>query len=119
MRSLCCASLIWPLKRGRRPLSHSGHFLRLDATAEVLEEWMYDALAPKYALDLAMQEWFKKVNPWALQNIAERLLEAVERKMWNAAPEMVDQLRDIYLDVEGELEERTDFSTQNPIGRKG
>jgi cobaltochelatase CobN len=80
-----------------------------DATAEVLEDWMYDALAQKYALDPAMQEWFKEVNPWALQNIAERLLEAVERKMWEATPEMVEQLREIYLDVEGELEERTDF----------
>jgi cobaltochelatase CobN len=81
-----------------------------DATAEVLEDWMYDALAQKYALDPAMQEWFKEVNPWALQNIAERLLEAVERKMWDATPEMVEQLRDIYLDIEGELEERTDFA---------
>lgn len=81
-----------------------------DATAEVLEDWMYDALAQKYALDPAMQEWFKEVNPWALQNIAERLLEAVEREMWNATPEMVELLRDIYLDVEGELEERTDFA---------
>jgi cobaltochelatase CobN len=88
-----------------------------DATAEVLEDWMYDALAQKYALDPAMQEWFKEVNPWALQNIAERLLEAVERKMWDATPEMVEQLRDIYLDVEGELEERTDF-VQKDFTRK-
>jgi len=79
---------------------------------------MYDALAQKYALDPAMQEWFKEVNPWALQNIAERLLEVAERKMWDATPEMVEQLRDIYLDIEGKLEERTDFSTQNPIGQK-
>ncbi|OQA05568.1 MAG: cobaltochelatase subunit CobN [Firmicutes bacterium ADurb.Bin373] len=50
----------------------------------------------------------KKVNPWALQNIAERLLEAVERKMWDAAPEMVDQLKEIYLDIEGEIEGRTE-----------
>jgi cobaltochelatase CobN len=77
------------------------------ATAEVLEDWMYEELAKKYALDPKMQEWFKAVNPWALQNIAERLLEAVERKMWAAAPEMVEQLKEIYLDIEGEIEGRT------------
>jgi len=78
-----------------------------DATAEVLEDWMYEELAQKYALDPAMQTWMKKVNPWALQNIAERLLEAVERKMWAAAPEMVEQLKEIYLEIEGEIEGRT------------
>jgi len=79
-----------------------------DATAEVMEDWMYGELAKKYALDPGMQDWMKKVNPWALQNIAERLLEAVERKMWDAAPEMVDQLKEIYLDIEGEIEGRTE-----------
>ncbi|MFZ2472896.1 MAG: cobaltochelatase subunit CobN, partial [Methanothrix sp.] len=38
-----------------------------DATAEVLEDWMYEELANKYALDKEMQEWMKKVNPHALQ----------------------------------------------------
>jgi len=47
-----------------------------DATAEVMEDWMYERLAETCALDLAMQEWFKGVNPDALQNITERLLEA-------------------------------------------
>ena len=41
-----------------------------DATAEVLEDWMYEELANKYALDKEMQEWMKKVNPHALQNIS-------------------------------------------------
>lgn len=31
-----------------------------DATAEVLEDWMYEELANKYALDKEMQEWLKK-----------------------------------------------------------
>jgi len=76
-----------------------------DATAEVLEDWMYEELANKYALDKAMQDWLKEVNPYALQNITERLLEAIERGMWQATEEMNKQLRDIYLDIEGVLEE--------------
>ncbi|MFZ2536056.1 cobaltochelatase subunit CobN, partial [Methanothrix sp.] len=76
-----------------------------DATAEVLEDWMYEELANKYALDKDMQEWLKKVNPHALQSIAERLLEAVERDMWQASDEMKEELRDVYLDIEGWIED--------------
>ena len=76
-----------------------------DATAEVLEDWMYEELAKKYALDKNMQEWFKKVNPYALQNIAERLLEAIKRGMWQAEEKMKKELQKIYLDIEGILEE--------------
>ena len=85
-----------------------------DATAEVLEDWMYEELANKYALDKDMQEWLKKVNPHALQNIAERLLEAVERGMWQATEEMKEELRDVYLDIEGWIEDdqpQTDASS--------
>ncbi len=85
-----------------------------DATAEVLEDWMYEELANKYALDKDMQEWLKKVNPHALQNIAERLLEAVERGMWQASDEMKEELRDVYLDIEGWIEDdqpQTDASS--------
>jgi len=79
-----------------------------DATSDVMEDWMYDALAEKYALNGKMQEWFREVNPYALQNIAERLLEAAGRGMWNAPDEMKKRLEDLYLDVEGDIEERTD-----------
>jgi cobaltochelatase CobN len=75
-----------------------------DATAKVMENWMYERLAKTYALDQQMQEWLKKVNRFALQNITERLLEAIKRGMWDASPEMADELQEIYLDVEGELE---------------
>jgi len=86
-----------------------------DATAEVLEDWMYEALARRYALDKDMQEWLKGVNPHALQNIAERLLEAVERGMWQATDEMKQELRDVYLDIEGWIEDdqRTDDNSRS------
>ncbi|MFZ5651041.1 MAG: cobaltochelatase subunit CobN [Bacillota bacterium] len=79
-----------------------------DAAAGVLEDWLYEALAQKYALDQAMQQWFKEVNPWALQNITAHLLEAAARGMWQAPPEMAGALRELYLDIEGEIEARTE-----------
>lgn len=79
-----------------------------DATAEVVEDWMYDRLAQKYALDPEMQEWMKAVNPYALQNILDKLLEAISRGMWQADAAMEQELRNAYLDIEGEIEEITE-----------
>ncbi len=76
-----------------------------DATSDVMEDWMYEKLAEKYALDSKVQDWMKQVNPWALQRITETLLEAEKRGLWNAKEETLDQLQQLYLDVEGELEE--------------
>ncbi len=77
-----------------------------DATAEVMDHWMYDAIARKYALDRQMQEWLQEVNPHALQNILDKLLEAIARGMWNAESEMENELRQKYLEIEGEIEEQ-------------
>ncbi len=76
-----------------------------DATSSVMEDWMYNDYAEKYAFDPKVQQWMKKVNPWALQNIAETLLEAEQRKMWNADDETKEKLQELYLSVEGEIEE--------------
>jgi cobaltochelatase CobN len=75
-----------------------------DATVEAVEDWMYEDLAKKYVLDKAMQDWLKDVNPYALQNMVERLLEAINRNMWNASEEMKKQLQNLYLSIEGLLE---------------
>ncbi|MBR1886188.1 MAG: cobaltochelatase subunit CobN, partial [Schwartzia sp.] len=76
-----------------------------DATSSVMEDWMYDDYAQKYAFDPKVQQWMKKVNPWALQNIAETLLEAEQRQMWNADDETKEKLQELYLSIEGELED--------------
>jgi cobaltochelatase CobN len=76
-----------------------------DATADVMEDWMYERVAQKYALDPEMQKWLKSVNPYALQNILDKLLETIQRNMWNASDQMQQQLRDAYLAVEGDIEE--------------
>ncbi len=79
-----------------------------DATSSVMDDWMYDDYAQKYAFDPKVQQWMKKVNPWALQNIAETLLEAEQRQMWNADDETKEKLQELYLSIEGELEDDED-----------
>jgi cobaltochelatase CobN len=78
-----------------------------DATADVVEDWMYEEVARRYALDPVMQAFFQESNPWALNAIAERLLEAAQRKMWTAPePEILAALRAAFLQSETALEAR-------------
>jgi cobaltochelatase CobN len=78
-----------------------------DATAGVVEDWMYEKLTEAYVLDQEMRDFFGQSNPWALHGIAERLLEAADRKLWNNPdPAVLAALRQAYLETEGDLEDR-------------
>jgi cobaltochelatase CobN len=76
-----------------------------DATAGVVDDWMYEQLAASYVFDSETSAFLRKSNPWALRGIAERLLEAADRGLW-ASPEdgTLEELRAVYLELEGELE---------------
>ena len=48
-----------------------------------------------------------EANPWALHGIAERLLEAVDRGLWEQPdPDTMAALQQAYLETEGDLEDR-------------
>ena len=77
-----------------------------DATAQVVEDWMYEKVTEAYVADPGVRKFYEKSNPWALRSIAERLLEANEREMWNASPEALAALRSALLEAEGWEERR-------------
>lgn len=60
-----------------------------DATANILEDWMYAKVAEEFLRNEEMQQFFADSNPWAWQAIAERLLEAIERGLWQD-PDPID-----------------------------
>ncbi|MET8643611.1 cobaltochelatase subunit CobN [Streptomyces sp. NPDC004675] len=76
-----------------------------DATAGVVDDWMYEKLSAEYVFDAENRDFMKKSNPWALRGITERLLEAAERGLW-AEPDAdtLERLRATYLELEGDLE---------------
>jgi cobaltochelatase CobN len=77
-----------------------------DATAGVVTDWMYAQLAENSVLDKDNQDFMKHANPWALRGIIEKLSEAVDRGLWQEPdPELITQLQQVYLDVEGDLED--------------
>ncbi|MFI1286676.1 cobaltochelatase subunit CobN [Streptomyces sp. NPDC020858] len=76
-----------------------------DATTGVVADWMYDKLTETYVLDPTNRAFLEEANPWALHGIAERLLEAESRGMWEKPdPQILESLRQVYLDTEGNLE---------------
>jgi len=78
-----------------------------DATAGVMADWMYEQLTESYVLDPENRKFMNESNPWALHGMAERLLEAVGRGMWeNPDPATLAGLRQVLLEAEGELEGR-------------
>jgi len=78
-----------------------------DATAQVMDDWMYEQLAQTYAFDPVMQQFLEQANPWAQNAIAERLLEAASRGMWAQPQEQtLEALRQLYLHSETLLEAR-------------
>jgi cobaltochelatase CobN len=78
-----------------------------DATAHIAPDFVYEGLAEHYALDADTQRFLKQSNPWALNAIAERLLEAKERGLWEKPKaETLEALRGVLLDSETLLEAR-------------
>jgi len=72
-----------------------------DATTHVVEDWMYERVTDAYVGDPDVRKFFQRSNPWALRAVAERLLEAHERGLWNASTGAVDTLRSSLLEAEG------------------
>jgi len=80
-----------------------------DATAGVIDDWMYQQLAESYVFDQQVSDFMRRSNPWALQGISKRLLEAAQRGLWaEPDPATLDRLRTVFLELEGDLEGATE-----------
>jgi cobaltochelatase CobN len=78
-----------------------------DATANCVEDFMYQGVAEAYIFDETVQKFIQEKNPWALRDMAERLLEANQRGLWqDVDSNTLDNLRDIVHHAEGKIEER-------------
>ncbi len=79
-----------------------------DATARCVEDFMYHGVAEAYLFDPAVQEFIQQKNPWALRDMAERLLEAHQRGLWQEVDQqMVEKLRALVHQAEAVIEGTT------------
>ena len=75
------------------------------ATTGQVDNWIFDEIAQTFVLNKEMKEWFDQVNPWALEEIGRRLLEAASRGIWQPDPDLLEKLKEVYLDIEAHLED--------------
>jgi cobaltochelatase CobN len=76
-----------------------------DATARCVQDYMYEGIAEAYLFDPAVQAFIQQKNPWALRDMAERLLEANQRGLWeNVDPQTLEKLRSLVHETEGTIE---------------
>ena len=91
--------------RGAMELSKlTEYMLGWDATSDNIEPWMYKAVTEKYVLDDENRKWIEENNPYAMHEMIDDLLEAIDRDLWDAPEEIRERLRDLYLESEGLLE---------------
>jgi cobaltochelatase CobN len=76
-----------------------------DATANCVEDHMYQGVAEAYLFNPVVQEFIQQKNPWALRDMAERLLEANQRGLWKEVKkETAEELRSLIHQAEAVIE---------------
>ena len=83
-----------------------GRIYGWEATTREVDDWIFDDITRTFIMNEENRKFFEENNPWALEEIGRRLLEAESRGLWNADPEVLNELKDIYLDIEGWIEDR-------------
>ncbi len=73
-------------------------------TVNFTDSWVYDQAAQTYAFDAEMAKKLREANPEAFRNIVGRMIEAHGRGFWQADPEKLEKLRQLYELTEEELE---------------
>jgi cobaltochelatase CobN len=71
------------------------------ATTGLVDDFMFDGITRAYLLDESNRDFIEAHNPQALQDMASRMLEAVQRKLWQAPdPGVVNRLKNIIIENE-------------------
>jgi cobaltochelatase CobN len=76
-----------------------------EASTQAVDDWIFDEITNTFVLDKDMREFFEENNPYALEEISRRLLEAEARKLWKPDPKLLEKLKESYLEVESWMEE--------------
>ncbi|QKR00995.1 cobaltochelatase subunit CobN [Metallosphaera tengchongensis] len=80
------------------------HLYGWAATTRLVNDSIFNNVATKIVLNNDMKRWFSETNPYALEEIIRRLIEARKRGIWNPPKEIEEKLMESYSEIEGELE---------------
>ncbi|GAA3917627.1 cobaltochelatase subunit CobN [Chitinophaga oryziterrae] len=72
-----------------------------DATTGLVDDFMYEGITQEYLFNEENRKFIEEVNPWALKDMSERMLEAVQRGMWkDPKPATLERLQTIFIESE-------------------
>jgi len=80
------------------------YLFAFDATAHVLSDYQYALVADAFVNDADTREFIMRHNANAMHDICERLLEAIDRELWESPGEFESTLRRHLLEAETQLE---------------
>ena len=83
-----------------------GRLYGWQATAGAVDGAVFDDIARTFLMDGTNREFFEENNPWAMEEMARRLMEASERGLWQPAEDVREELTRRYLEIEGWIEDR-------------
>jgi magnesium chelatase subunit H len=83
---------------------HVTNTMGWSATTGQVQPWVYQQLTQTFMLDPEMRDRLARLNPTASARVANRLLEASERKYWQPDAQMLDALRKASEELEDRLE---------------
>ena len=76
-----------------------------EASTQMVDDWIFDDITNKFVNDPEMRQFFQDNNPYALEEIARRMLEANQRGLWEADPETLEKLKENYVEIESWMED--------------
>jgi cobaltochelatase CobN len=77
-----------------------------DASTDRVPDWGYGAICEQWLRNPEVLAFLERSNPWALRDMAERLLEAHNRGLWEGAQKnQLEHLRQLVLESEGLIEQ--------------
>jgi magnesium chelatase subunit H len=72
--------------------NHVANTFGWSATADAVDPWIYTEISKTFLLDQDMFERLLDLNPYSLQSLINRLLEAHKRGFWNPDEAILEQL---------------------------
>ena len=75
-----------------------------DATTNLIADYQYEKVSDALLFDQENRAFLEKHNPHALEEMAERLLEATQRGLWQEPGDYANALQDLLLEIDQQQE---------------
>ena len=74
------------------------------ATTKAVDGWVYNSITSTFVDNEEMRQRLTELNPYSFKGIVGRLLEANGRGFWEADPNTIERLKEIFAGLEDEIE---------------